>query len=228
MDTLNEKLKESADKLVAQGSSFWAITRGAGEGFVSRTRTASGSFWSEAVEASGELLTTTKDAQKELLDVVQEEADTWLEYFRTESTKLRLEGLPKKLSAPGAAEGMKVPSVREMEKRLLAGLGGALQELETKVQRRIQALDSLALPAPRTKKNGAAKKSGAKAAKRVAEDAIALAKAPMTGYDDLTAKEVVTKLPKLDNKKVEALLSYEQQTKNRATVVTAMRAKLSA
>ncbi len=223
MDTLNAKLKESADKLVAQGSSFWAITRDAGEGFFSRTRSAGTSFWSEAVEAGEELLTTTKGAQLELFTTVQEEADGWLEYFRTEGG-LRLEGLPKRLSAPGAGEGVRVPSVRELEKRLLMGIGGALQDLESRVQGRIKALDSLALPAPRAKKNGAAKK----AAKRVTEDAVAVAKAPMTGYDDLTAKEVVTKLPKLDNKKVEALLSYEQQTKNRATVVTAMRAKLSA
>ncbi len=229
MDTLNGKLKESTDRLVSQSTSFWSITKGAGEGFVSRTKSAGEQFWTEATQAGGELLSQTKEAQKELVDSLQQEVDAWLEYFRAEVARLRLEGLPKKLSAPVAAESVKVPSVRELELRLLTGLRGGLSDLESKVQQRIEQLDAVALPPPsRTKQNGAPKKA-AKTAKASDEDSVAASKsAPLMGYDELTAREVVLKLPKLDKKKVEALLSYEQETKNRATVVSAMRAKLEA
>ncbi|MBC7171730.1 MAG: hypothetical protein H5U40_04855 [Polyangiaceae bacterium] len=233
MEPLNEKLKESADRLVAQGTSFLAITRGAGEGFVSRTRSAGEQFWAEAVEASGELFTQTKEAQKELVGSVQGEADALLSYFRAEDGKLRLEGIPKKLKAPSALENAKVPNVRELEKRLLLGISDALQGLETKVHQRIQILDTVALPATTggtIKKTGAApKKNGAAKKASLSEEVdVATKAAPLAGYDDLTAREVMAKLQKLDKKKVEELLDYEQDTKNRATVVNAMRARLEA
>lgn len=233
MDTLNDKLKQSTDKLVTQGTSFWTNTKDAGGDFVSRTKSAGEQFWSEAVVAGGELLSQTKEAQKELLGSLQEEADAWLGYVRLEATKLT----PRRLGAPGATEEAKAPSVRELEKRLLTGLRDSLSELESKVQERIEMLDAVALPPPsRVTKNGAAKKvtraadetGPAKKATKAADDDGAPLKAPLSGYDELTAREVLTRLPKLDKKKVEALLSYEEETKNRATVVSAMRSRLEA
>jgi hypothetical protein len=228
MDTLNTKLKGSADRLVAQGSSFLSTTREAGEGFVSRARSAGEHFWSETFDAGGELLDRTGEARRELTLSVQDEASQWLEYFRTDGPKLK--GLPK-LKAPtfeGAAP--KVPNVREVEKRLWTGIGGALQELEARVQQRIQILEeTAALPASTgrgAKKNGAAKKNGK--AKGLDGDADGASSAPLTGYEKLTAKEIVGRVQKLDRKKVEAVLAYEQETKNRATVVNAILARLEA
>jgi hypothetical protein len=227
METLNEKLRGSTDRLVAQGSSFIATTREASEGFVSRARSAGEHFWSETFDAGGELIDQTRGAQKELVGSVQEEASMWLEYFRTDGPKLK--GMPK-LKAPSlGGESRKVPSVRDVEKRLLTGIGGALQDLEARVQHRIQILDEKALPASTgrgAKKNGAAKKNGK--AKAATDDAEVVSAAPITGYEKLTAKEIVGKVQKLDRKKVEALLAYEQETKNRATVVNAILARLEA
>jgi hypothetical protein len=226
MDTLNAKLKDSTDRLVAQGSSFLSTTREAGEGFVSRARSAGEHFWSETFEAGGELIDRTGEARKELTLSVQEEAGLWLEYFRTDGPKLK--GLPK-LKAPSLnGERPKVPSVRAVEKRIWTGIGGALQDLEARVQQRIQVLDqNAALPSgTASKKNGAAKKIAR--GKGHDADAELTSAAPISGYEKLTAKEIVGKVQKLDRKKVEALLAYEQETKNRATVVNAILARLEA
>ena len=227
METLNEKLKGSTDRLVAQGSSFIMATREASEGFVSRARSAGGHFWSETFEAGGELLDQTRGASNELASSVQEEAGMWIELFRTDGLK----GLPK-LKAPSlSASTPRVPDVRSVEKRLWTGIEGALQELEVRVHQRIQVLEEkAALPASTgrsSKKNGASKKNGKANGAAAAQDEAASA-APITGYEKLTAKEIVGRVQKLDRKKVEALLAFEQETKNRATVVNAILARLEA
>jgi hypothetical protein len=222
-------LKGSTDRLVAQGSSFIVATREAGEGFVSRARNAGGHFWSETFEAGGELIDHTRGASNELASSVQEEAGMWIELFRTDGLK----GLPK-LKAPSLSiESPKVPDVRSVEKRLWTGIEGALQELEARVHQRIQVLEEkAALPASTgagrsSKKNGASKKNGKPNGAAAAQDEAGSA-APITGYEKLTAKEIVGKVQKLDRKKVEALLAFEQETKNRATVVNAILARLEA
>ncbi|MFO0694338.1 MAG: hypothetical protein U0230_12330 [Polyangiales bacterium] len=220
METLNSKIKESRARLVQQGTQFAQSTSEAGTTFVTRTKKAGENFVNQTRKASEALATSTKQATLGLAAGVREEANVWFDVLKAE--KLLPEGdVLEKLPSATAA---KVPSPRELEKVVLVALEDALRTIEGRVHERIEWLDKQVGPQlPATTKTAAS----AASSDPVTAKEPAPAKAPLTGYDDLSAKEIVARLERVSDDKAAAVLAYEQAHKKRATIVRAAEQRLA-
>jgi hypothetical protein len=70
-----------------------------------------------------------------------------------------------------------------------------------------------------TRRTASVTRKAARAPRKAAAPARATVQAPITGYDDLTADEVTSKLPELSQTDLAAVVAYEQAHDKRATVL---------
>jgi len=202
---ITEKLKQSGARLGALTTD--ALTK-SGEGFESfltRTRSARAAFFDETRDAGAALLAETREAGLELVRAFGDEASTLRE--------LLLPSVPQ-LPAPSELKGEVGDTTTQLQVRLLSSLKEALGTMDRKVAERLDALGptgSKKAPAKKAKKASAKKSAPAKKS----------AKAPLSGYDELTAKEVVAQLAELAPAQVDAVVAYEKAHKNRRTVLKA-------
>lgn len=242
METITVKLKESQARLVQQGSTWLEKTTKAGTTFVDKTRTAGSTFIDQTRKAGTQFVSQSRTASTHLVEGVRHEAAYWADALGVSNVGAELPRLPK-------ADDVLVAE-RSLERRVLEALQGALDELHGRVKARLTWLEQqgLSLPAtttptaaspatapakPEPKTNGAAKAGGAAkpAARAKSEPATAAAStsptAPITGYDELSAKDIVTRLERVTGEKAEAILAYENATKKRQTVIRAAEARLA-
>lgn len=172
--------------------------------FVTETQTAGRSLLGDTRRAGEEFARTTRSAGEELVRALQEETTQLIDAARKLATMPRL-------PAPAEVSERAVHEARDqgakLQSELLVRLKKALQTAEAKVDSRLELVE-----APKAKA-----KSKAKTTVKTAKSS----KAPLDGYDDLTAKEVVAKLAELDGGAVDALIAYERANKKRKTILDA-------
>lgn len=214
MQTINTKLEESRARLVQQGSQFAQQTTGAAGTFFGKTKKARERFTSETRKAGDVLATETLRAGKALASGVGAEATMW---FGSIDLERRLPALPENVGA------IKIPSARAVERDVLAFIERVLATAASRVGVRVKDLDvivGLQLPAAATPSTKSKASSNGKAS---APDA-----APISGYDEMSAKDVVARLERLTDEKAASVLAYENANKRRATIVRAAEQRLAA
>lgn len=233
MEAITDRIKDSQSRLLEQSLAFVKHTRGAGDELFSRTVDAGGSFATEARGAGELFVSQTREAGEDLVAIVQSEVDTWVAYLKAQE----LPELPAKLTElPDAISAPELPaklSAAEIERQILEAVRQALASIESQVEGlegridgRLQSLKKPAsLPKPKKAQPAKAKAGSAKKPKAKSNGA---AKAPFRGYDEMTAKEVATRVARVNDEKAKAVLSYEKSHKKRATVVRAAKQRISA
>ena len=218
MQTITTKLEESRARIVQQGSQFVTQTSSATTTFLGKTKKARERFTADTRKAGELLATDATTAGKTLVTGLSAEARMWLGSIDLES---RLPALPENVG------GLKVASVRTLERDVLAFVEKVLTEAVSRVSGRVKDLDVLVGPQlPATSATTAATKS----AKSTTSNGKVKAPdvAPISGYDDMSAKDVVTRLERMTDEKATQVLAYESANKKRATVLRAAEQRLAA
>ena len=117
-----------------------------------------------------------------------------------------------------AREALRPTAVRV---RALKTAHTLLQSAQTVVDHQLEEVDATKRPAPKAPPKRAPRK--ATPASRKTE-----VSPPIRNYDRLTAKDVVTRIQRLTPPQASALLDYEQDRKNRATVIRAAKQRVAA
>lgn len=214
MQTITTKLEESRARIVQQGSQFVTQTSSATTAFLGKTKKARERFATDTRKAGELLATEATSAGKTLATGLSAEARMWLGSIDLEA---RLPALPENVS------GLKVPSPRALERDVLAFIEKVLTEAVSRVGGRVKDLDVLVGPQlPATTATTAKAKTTTSNGKVKAPDI-----APISGYDDMSAKDVVTRLERMTDEKASAVLAYESANKKRATVLRAAEQRLA-
>lgn len=218
MQTITTKLEESRSRLVQQGTEFIQLSTSAAESFFEKTRKAGRKFGDDTRKAGQAFATTTTAASRDLAAGLRTEASSWRDTL--------IASVPAPVLAADAS-GRRVPSPTALERELLVRVEQLLERFVGTVHTRVERLDSIVgpqLPAQvpssaKAGKNGTSTSSGSVAAPT---------SAPITNYDDLSAKEIVARLERLSDEKTAAVHAYELATKKRATVLRAAEMRLAA
>lgn len=229
METITVKLKESQARLVQQGTAWFEKTTKAGQTFAGKTRTAGTTFLDQTRKAGTQFVSQSRTATEGLAAGVRTEASLWADAVGLSRFEAEIPRLPKTDDV--------VSAERSLERRILGALQSALDELHGRVKARLTWLEQQGLQLPAEtetasgapKTNGAAKTNGAKANGTSKTNGAKPADPvpPITGYDELSAKDVVARLERVTGEKAEAILAYENATKKRQTVIRAAEARLA-
>lgn len=221
MQTITTKFEESRARLVQQGSLFVQQTSTAATTFVEKTKKAGEKFVADTKKASDQLTASATSAGKAFTTGLSAEASMWLS---TLETSAKLPALPRDLDATS------VPSPRVIEKDLLVRVEKLIDLLAHRVHDRVLFLDTLTGPQlPATTAPKSAKASNGAAAKASVEPkaSSSVTGAPISGYDELSAKDIVAKLERLSDEKTAAVIAYETANKKRATILRAAEQRLA-
>lgn len=173
-----------------------------GQRFLERTRGAAQGFANRTVNAGQGFLGETRDAALTLRGDAAEAGQLLLRATRDEAGQWATFVEDKRDAAIGGLRVALLPG--GVERRVLSRLMVGLDGLEGQIEARLKDLENrAALPAEAPKP-------------------------PFRGYDDMTAKQVAARLPKLKAPAIEAALAYEKATKARATVLKVAKAHLAA
>lgn len=217
------QLQRSGNRLQKQGSLWLDQTWQAGATFVSESREAGRSFAEDLSAASQKLVETVGHATQGLQKAVHKEALDWRDLaLKTRDAyvaqwKAQLGRL--EYQASNTREALKPETV---EATVLQSTRDLLERAQQKVDER---LEQGAKPA---KKPAAAKGTRKKSKKAKAKKASSNKALPIRDYDELTAKDVASRVHKLPAPDVAAVLSYERARKKRATVIRAAEQRLAA
>jgi len=173
-----------------------------GRHFLEQTRGAATGFANRTLSAGQAFLSETRDAATALRGEATDAGGQLLDATRNEAHQWASFVSTKRDAALGELRIALLPG--GVERRVLAGLMVRLDGLEHRVEARLSELE-----------------------KRAALPSASPAKAPLRGYDELTAKQVVARIAKLPHASLESLIAYEQANKGRATVLKAAKARLS-
>jgi len=173
-----------------------------GQYFLEQTRGAATSFANRTLEAGQHFLAETREAALALRGEAVDAGQHLLVATRDEAGQwVGFVGAKREL----ASGELRLTLLRGgLERRLLSSVMVGLDGLEGRVEARLSELS-----------------------KRASLPAEVPVKAPFRGYDELTAKQVVTRMAKLAPSAVEALVVYEKANKRRATVLKAAKAHAS-
>lgn len=217
--TGKNQLRRSGTRLQRQGMLWFQETRRAGEAFVGESRAASLTFARDMSGATEKLASEWSRSAKGLRKAFVKEALDWqklvLETRDAYTTALqrRLKGL--EAQAENTREALKPEAV---EATVLESTRELLAKAQSTVDERLG-------------KTGKPKKGAPKAKSRKPKAAKATAKkveAPIRNYDQLTAKDVVSRVQRLSGPQATAVLDYERSRKKRTTVIRAVEKRLSA
>lgn len=219
--TRNNQLRRSRTRLQRQGALWFQQTRDAGETFLSESRDASATFARDMTAAGTRLVTTAgrsadgfrKAMHKEALDwqsLVLQTRDAYVA-----AVKQRLERAERQ--ALTTREALKPEA---MEATVLGSARDLLERAQSRVDQRLeQAAKPVAAKAAR--KPQPAKPKAVKPTPKKGQ-------APLRNYDQLTAKDVVSRVQRLSGPQATAVLEYERARKKRATVIRAAEQRLGA
>lgn len=216
MQTITTKLGESRARLVQQGTIFVQQTSTAGKTFVEKTKKAGEKFALDTKKATEQLTVTATTAGKTFTAGLSAEARAWFE---------SIEVSPKLPALPREFDASKVPSVRTIEREVLVRIEKALDRVAHRLNDRVRLLDTLTGPQlPATTASTKAAKANGTAKSAAAHKP---AGEPISGYDELSAKDVVAKLERLSDEKTAAVIAYENANKKRATILRAAEQRLA-
>ena len=222
--TRNDQLRRSSTRLQRQGTLWFQQTRGAGETFLAESRDAGVTFVKDMEAAGSKLVSSTgRSAQtfrkalgKEALDwqrLVLQTKDAYVAALKERFDRVERQALSTR-------EALRPDSVE------VTVLGSA-KDLLVKAQSRVdERLEQAARPATPAKAKAPKKPRAAKA--RPAKGPGKSAHAPLRNYDQLTAKDVVSRVQRLSGPQATAVLEYERARKRRATVIRAAEQRLGA
>jgi len=212
--TRKNQLRRSGNRLQRQGALWFQQTRNAGEIFVAESREASVTFARDMTGASTKLVSTAGQSAEGLRKALHKEALDW-QRLVLQTRDAYVEALKKRAEhaerqALGAREALKPDAV---EATVLKSARGVLELAQSRVDER---LEQAAKPAPA---KAASKPKVGKP--RVAKAPNKKGQAPLRNYDQLTAKDVVSRVQRLSGPQATAVLEYERARKKRATVIRA-------
>jgi hypothetical protein len=197
-------------------------TRTAAETFVGECRSATITFARDITAASGKLASTVGRSTEGMGRAVQREAVD-LRGFVVQLPEAYATALKQwfdqvEQQALSAREALRPHAV---EANVLESAHSLLERAQSKVEERLKQAAEPAKPA-RPAAIRAAKKP--KALRATDE----LGPAPLRNYDQLSAKDVVSRVQKLSPPQATAVLDYERSRKRRATVIRAAEQRLAA
>jgi hypothetical protein len=222
--TGHNQLQKSASRLQRQGSVWLDQTWQAGEVFFAESRSAGQAFARDLWAASDQLAKSIGQATRGLQKAVHKEALDWRQLvLKTregyiESWKAQLGRLEDQASTtrealkPEAVEATVLESTRDLLERAQHKVDARLEQAHKPVKK--------AKATRSTRKKVTKAKSSKAASKKTA--------APIRDYDQLTAKDVATRVHKLSGREAAAVLDYEKARKKRATVIRAAEQRLAA
>jgi hypothetical protein len=223
--TRNNPLRRTGTRLRRQGTVLVQQTWTASETFLVESRDASAAFGQEMTASTSKWVGSTRRSLDGFRDVLVKEALDWQKLV-LQSRDAYVAAISERLhrverQALNTREAL-TPEV--VETTVLESARGLLQRAQERVDER---LEHATKPAPRRKpKKATAPKprSKPKSGKELAENG----QVPLRNYDQLTAKDVVTRIQRLSGPQVAAVLEYERSRKKRATVIRAVEQRLSA
>jgi hypothetical protein len=211
--TRQNQLRRSGTRVQGQGALWFQQTRHAGETFVAEAQGASVTFGRDMRAASANLIASAgrsaqafqKALHKEALDwqgLALKTRDAYVADFYERRERVERQALTtREALKPGAVETTVLQSAHDL-----------LELAQSRVDARLEE---------------SAKPAAVKAAKAPkAENK--KGQSPMRNYDQLTAKDVVTRVHKLSAPQATAVLDYERARKKRATVIRAAEQRLAA
>lgn len=215
MQTITTKLEESRARLVQQGSQLVQQTSTAATTFLEKTKKASERFATDTRKAADAFSAATTNAGKSFAGGLSAEARMWL---KSVETSVRV---PKLASN----DGTKLPSPRVLEREVLVRIEKTLDKVAHQLHARVKLLDTMT--GPQLPASTATTPKSGNGAKSVAAATKVPTSAPITGYDELSAKDIVSRLERLSDEKTAAVLAYENANKKRATIVRAAEQRLA-
>ena len=210
--TRQNQLRRSGTRLQRQGALWFQQTRHAGETFVAEAQGASVTFGQDMRAASAKLIASAGRSAQGFQKAMHKEARDW-------------QGLVLKTRDAYAAD---LYQRRERVERQALTTREALRPgaVETTVLQSAHDLLELAQSRVDARLEESAKPAAAKTAKAPkAENK--KGQSPLRNYDQLTAKDVVTRVQKLSAPQATAVLDYERGRKKRATVIRAAEQRLA-
>jgi len=219
--TGRNQLRRSGTRLQKQGALWLDQSWQAGETFVEESWDASLTFAHDFGAAGNKLVNTLWEATQGLQKAVHKEAHDW----RALAVKTREAYVAAWKAQLGRLE-QQASSTREalkpdaVETTVLESARGLLERAHQKVDERLEQTTKPAKPARPAKSRKTATKAKASKPKK--------AEAPLRDYDQLTAKDLATRVGKLPAPQVAAVLDYERARKKRATVIRAAEQRLAA
>jgi hypothetical protein len=214
--TRKNQLRGSGTRLQQQGALWLQQTRNAGGTFVTEAQDASVTFGQDMKAASAKLVRTAGRSAQGFQKALNKEARDWQAVVlqtrdgymaAAEERRERVER-----QAVSAREALKPGAV---ETTVLQSAHGLLELAQSRVDARLE--EGAKPAAAKTASKPTAVKVGAKKGQ-----------SPMRNYDQLTAKDLVTRVQKLSAPQATAVLDYERGRKKRATVIRAAEQRLSA
>ncbi len=205
--TRTNPLRRSGSRLQKQGTLWFQQTRNAGEIFFEDAQSASVAFAQDMRVASTKLAGTTGRSAAGFQKAVRKEAFEW-QALVLKTRDAYVAAFERRL---GQVESQAL-STREALK---------LGTVETTV---LQSTHDLLEQAQRRVDGRLGQNAKPKAAKATSKKG----QSPLRNYDQLTAKDVVSRVQRLSTTQATALLDYERTRKKRATVIRAAEHRLAA
>jgi hypothetical protein len=214
--TSKNPLLQSGIRLKKHGLLWFQQTYEAGETFASESRAASLIFARDLEKAGQKLATSWGRSAQGLQKALRREALDWQKLVLktregyVEAWQQRLHSLEaqaesaREALAPEAVEATVLESARDL-----------LVKAQTTVDERIDKAQKPKKAAPKAK----TPKPKAAATKKTV---------PIRNYDQLSAKDVVSRIQRLSGPQATAVLDYERARKKRATVIRAVERRLAA
>ena len=215
--TGKNQLRRSGTRLQKQGTLWLEQTRKAGEVFVGESKAASSIFANDLGKAGRKLALECGRSTNGLRTGLRKEALDWQKLALqtrdayVEALRQRVRGLEaqaqntREALTPDAVEATVLESTREL-----------LVKAQSTLDERIEKTQPPKKAAPKAK----AKAAKPKAAKKKAAT-------PIRNYDQLSAKDVVSRVQRLSGPQASAVLEYERAKKKRATVIRAVQKRLA-
>ena len=217
--TRKNQLRRSGSRLQRQGTAWATQVRQAAGVFADETRAASMTFGRDMTAASGKLAKSWSRSTRGLQRAVHKEVLDWgamiLKTRNAYIAALKQRAERVESTAQTTRDALTPESV---EMKVLESARDLLEKAHEKVDER---LEQVVAPAPE------AAPSKPKAAKPKATKPRSV-EAPLRNYDQLTAKDVVSRVQKLSPPQATAILDYERARKKRATVIRAAEQRLAA
>ena len=220
--TRQNQLRRSGTRLQGQGALWFQQTRHAGETFVAEAQGASVTFGRDMRAASANLIASAgrsaqafqKALHKEALDwqgLALKTRDAYVADFYERRERVERQALTtREALKPGAVETTVLQSAHDL-------LELAQSRVDARLEESAKPAAAKAASKPKAAKTAKAPKAENKKGQ-----------SPMRNYDQLTAKDVVTRVHKLSAPQATAVLDYERARKKRATVIRAAEQRLAA
>ena len=215
--TRQNQLRRSSTRLQRQGSLWFQQTRTASESFVTEAQDASITFGREMSASSAKLVASLGRSAQGFQKALHKEALDWqgLALQTRDAYMAAIEERRDRVErqAQSAREALKPGAV---ETTVLRSAHDLLEQAQSRIDAR---LGEGAEPAPA--KAASNKPKAAKAETKKGQS-------PLRNYDQLTAKDLATRVQKLTAPQATAVLDYERARKKRATVIRAAEQRLAA